>query len=679
MKIATVYNNFARGQVDHDLNARSDLPLFTTGVERMLNFFSNFKGNGIFRGGWEVVEAFGDCAIREFKFNETQSYLMVFFEKKMRFISFDTSGDVGFITSSGSIVEVVTPYTLAHSKELVIGGIAQTGDIAYIVHPSYAPYKLTRTGAAAFTLATYSRTADPFTGANKYPRSVCLSQGSAFFFSTNEERTTVWKSKAGDFENMTVGTGADDGFKFTIAGLTNQIDWAEESPSQNGIILGTAQGIVALTGDSAGVITPVSRKFTITNTDGSKAVKPIRKDNLLFYVNSIGRNLNFFNYDLIQESFVAKDANLAAFDITAGGMTSLAFKKDRNNLIYAVRDGKDLMSVNFNQEESIVGWHEHKSEADVLRIDTINSNEGLPVLIGLLKLGTDYFICKLSEEVEFPLFDKFYTGDETADRFAYNLFIAEKLKDCNYLDLSTVVENYYTSTITYTGDTEVGDTGTIVSGANNFTADDVGNRIVYRTETGREYGIFEITGYTNATTVSVKVLYPPTAKVYASWYKSFSLIGGLTVAEEYSVVGDGGYLGDFTVDADGEIDLGREITVAVVGKKYEGLIKTFNLGFATQSGTNTQTTPKVLVKAYIRTVFSAGGEIGTSQYNMTPIQLFNPSGFYDLPPLPIDGTSDPVVYSDDFDKEKCLIIKQTSPVPLHITGIFSEVKYVMGM
>ena len=42
MKIATVFNNLARGQVDHDLNARSDLPIFTNGVERMLNFYSNF-------------------------------------------------------------------------------------------------------------------------------------------------------------------------------------------------------------------------------------------------------------------------------------------------------------------------------------------------------------------------------------------------------------------------------------------------------------------------------------------------------------------------------------------------------------------------------------------------------------------------------------------------------------
>ncbi len=679
MKISTVFNNFARGQVDHDLNGRNDLPIYTNGAEIIRNMVTNFKGNAIFRNGWEIIDEFEDCAIYEFKFNETQSYLLVFTNTKLRFISFDTNGDVGFITSGGSVVEVATPYSLAESKELVIGGISQTGDLAYIVHPSHAPYKLTRTGATSFTLATYSRTADPFTGAGAYPSAVCLSQGSAYFAATNNEKTTVWKSKAGDFDNFTIGTGADDAFKFTIAGLTNKIDWMTESPSRNGIIMGTAQGLVALTGDGTGAITPTTRKFTLANVDGSFNTMPIRKDNLLFYINSTGRNMNYFNYDLIQESFVAKDANLAAYDITLGGLTNLVYKKDRNNLIYAIRNNTDLISVNFNQDEQIIGWHEHKSVAEVKALSTINSNKGLPVLIGLLKYGTSYYICKMAEEVEFPLADNFYTGNEEEDTFAYNLFIAEKLKDANYLDLSVKVENYYTSTVTYTGDTDVGDEGVIVSSATNFTANDVGNRIVYRTATGREYGIFEIIGYTDTSTVSVRVLYTPTSKVYASWYKSFRIVSGLTVGEEYSVVGDGGYLQEFTADESGEIDLGREITVAYVGYKYEGLIKTFNLGFSTQNGVNTQTTPKNLVRAYIKYVFSAGGEIGSSLYNMEKIQLFNPLGFYDLPPLPIDGMSDPVQYSDDSDKNKCIYIRQQTPVPLHITGIFSEVKYVMGI
>ena len=140
-----------------------------------------------------------------------------------------------------------------------------------------------------------------------------------------------------------------------------------------------------------------------------------------------------------------------------------------------------------------------------------------------------------------------------------------------------------------------------------------------------------------------------------------------------SVVADGGYLDDFVVDGSGEITLDRETTVAVVGFKYTGLIKTFNLGMNIQ-GINLQTTLKNLYRAGIRFVASAGGEIGTSLYNMEPIQEFDPSGLFDSPPVPMDGDKY-VNYKDEFAKEKTIFIQQTEPLPLNVTAVMSDVKY----
>lgn len=47
-----VINNFTRGQLDHDLNGRFDLPFYFNGFEIVRNFISNYKGNVKYRPGF---------------------------------------------------------------------------------------------------------------------------------------------------------------------------------------------------------------------------------------------------------------------------------------------------------------------------------------------------------------------------------------------------------------------------------------------------------------------------------------------------------------------------------------------------------------------------------------------------------------------------------------------------
>ena len=69
-KILTAYNNFARGKVDHDMMGRFDLPIYRSSADVMENFITNFKGNAIYRSGFEdMVGAFQDCVFHEFLFN----------------------------------------------------------------------------------------------------------------------------------------------------------------------------------------------------------------------------------------------------------------------------------------------------------------------------------------------------------------------------------------------------------------------------------------------------------------------------------------------------------------------------------------------------------------------------------------------------------------------------------
>lgn len=166
-KTVTAYGNFSKGQIDHCMNGRFDLPIYTTGMDVFQNFISNYTGNAIFSSGFVSKLAFQDCAFVEFKFGITQNYLATFYAGNVQFLAFDNTGNFGWVLNSvGTTLIVSSPYSLADAKFISQrNSYTQNSDVMYIFHRNYAPYKLSRTSANSFTLATYTRTADPFYGA----------------------------------------------------------------------------------------------------------------------------------------------------------------------------------------------------------------------------------------------------------------------------------------------------------------------------------------------------------------------------------------------------------------------------------------------------------------------------------------------------------------------------------
>jgi len=154
MKVSTSYNNFARGKIDHDMMGRFDLPIYQSGADLIENFETNFKGNAIYRTGFESMFEFEDCVFVEFKFNNQQQYLCVFYANKIRFLSYDVSGNFGWVLDSGlSILEVATTYSLAECADL---DYSQNNDVMVITHPSHAPKSLKRIASNNFTFSDYT-------------------------------------------------------------------------------------------------------------------------------------------------------------------------------------------------------------------------------------------------------------------------------------------------------------------------------------------------------------------------------------------------------------------------------------------------------------------------------------------------------------------------------------------
>lgn len=683
MKVDVSYSNFARGKIDHDLSGRYDLPIYQSGADLIENFITNFKGNAIYRAGFEIMEEFQDCVMVEFKFNNAQQYICLFYNTKIRFLSYDANGNFGWVLDGGlAILEVTTPYSLAESRQIQY---SQNNDVMVVVHPTYPPRKLVRVSANSFTFNTFARTNDPFTSSGNYPSSVLFYKGGLYYAATNTKITTVFRSVLGSYDDFTSTPVTDkSAITFTIAEISQRIEWL--FPGDNSLIVGASDGIVAVNGGSVNdPITAATIEATLTSAPGCNGVYPLKKDGLVFYMGVDGRNMNYFSYDLLKEAFQASDANLLSYDITVGGITKLRYKKDRNDLIFCTTANEDgsMLSCNFDQDEKIVGWHDHPTEGMFLDEAVITDNDGKPQLFSLSLRNGSYYIERQSAYIEFKNrvqfftdFDRNDTSDAETSRLlddaAYNRYVAEQLKECIFLDGAMVLNNLQSNLITYSSGA-----GTISATNNVFSSGDIGKHIVYKTLTGYESGRFEITGYTNAKVVTVSVLQIPTSNTYTDWYLTFSSVSGLGdyTGTTVSVVADGGYLDDFSVPGT-TISLGTQVTSVVIGYKYKGIIKSFCLGFQIQ-GISTQATMKAISQFGVRCVATAGLEVGSSLYKTEVVQELTQDDINYLPPIPIDGTKY-VSFSDDNERDKFFYIVQEDPLPAVITSVILTANYAVG-
>ena len=694
MKTSFPLNNFSSGQIDRELKGRFDLPLYQRGHEISQNFCQTIKGTTFFRTGMEYINEIGFASMHEFKFNQEQSYLLVFRIEYIEFFSYTANGEfVRVLDDDGNELTLIHPW----GTEVFNLCVSQNCDVMYIQHKNgeYPEYQLKRTAANKFTLTktTFTNTgekslsSESATSDHGFPCTGVFYENRYQRCSSSKYYTYLYGSKGGKYDDITTGTGKNDGYQFDLAEAQSKALWMISGA--NSLLIGTAEGVLTVNGGSTTeAITPTDITAKLSCRDGCADVVPVRKDNSVFFVSANGRKLFVFNYDVLLEQFKADDLSKANYEITKGGIKKLVCKDDRFGFMYALCNGK-LLSICFSQDEAVNAWSILETKGEIIDICTVARPDGdKDLFLNVKRVVNDidrYYLEKLSPWVEFPKREDFIQDiDETAkpedilkikqeDEYAFQRAISEVMKECNYLDCSIRYSGLQKNKIAINGNT-------ITSEMDVFKNDDVNRRITIKPITGYEYGIFDIDEVIDAKTVKVKVLQQTDENIFDEWYLSATVFEGLEhlEGEKVAVVGNGGYVGDFVVE-NGKIDVSsantNKLGTAVIGLKYKGILKSPNLGMQFQGG-QTFTRPKNIISIEILFTFSAGGKVGTSLYYLSDIQYFNPSGLMDTPALPMN-TNEKIFIKDSYSDDKHYYIVQDKPLPLNIAMITPEYKHVV--
>ena len=265
-------------------------------------------------------------------------------------------------TSGGAvdeIFEVATPYAAADVFNL---RFAQSADIMYFVHPSYAIRTLSRTNHNAWTFATATISGSPnpsLSGTDNYPSVVTFFEQRLVFAATNNNPQTLWFSKSADYLNFTTGTNADDALIYTIA--SNQVNNIRYLSATRVLTIGTSGGEYVLTTTNDGPITPTTTQIRKYSNYGSANTEPVQVADVTLFLQRGNRKVREFKYigEVNTAGYQAPDLTVLAEHITEGGLESFAYQQEPENIVWAIRSDGALVGLTYRREEQVVAWHKH--------------------------------------------------------------------------------------------------------------------------------------------------------------------------------------------------------------------------------------------------------------------------------------------------------------------------------
>lgn len=662
--------------------------------------------------------------------------------------------------SSGGTVarvyEITTPYREA--DDLFDLKVAQNADTMYIVHPYYEPRKLTRSGHTSWTLALFTRTADPFldkktitaasqanpcaitsaghglatgdiviiegivgmtqlngryytitvTGANNftlngvdssaytayssggYASKRNLLPGAVTFYEARTAYGVIEASPlafklsrspdnagASRYDDFTNGTDDDHAIETSMnAEDESAMQWLRGNDKF--LAIGGFSGVFKATGDTdEEAISPTSIKVRRVTSVGASNINPLSLENAIIYAEQNNLTARGFVFDVIQDTFVAKDLNLVSSRVTKGLLKQFAWQSGRPDMAWAVKENGELIGLTYKATEDVNGWHRHPTRTgdEFLSICSVPRTSNYERLWAVVQREvnnvTRRYIEYLEDWADIPLFEDYFTGpdNEDDDYETWIRAIAEAQKYVIHYDSAVTYDGSDTSiaSTTMTPGAVTGNDITFTAGASIFKASDVGRQIWKKAIEGEGYGRAEIVEYISATQVRCDIKQDfdsVTAMAAGNWFFTVGVIYfDHLEGETVKVITDGAAHPDEVV-TNGQITLDYQASVVCVGLGYTGILKTMNLEVGGITGP-AQTKPKNVYKVGIKFFQTLGPKFGTNLYKLEPLNFRSGQDSMDRP-VPLFSGEKLVSYTDGWEGEKHIVIVQEVGTPCEV-------------
>ena len=208
------------------------------------------------------------------------------------------------------------------------------------------------------TTATADWKLGAFSDTTGHPSCVSFYEQRLVFAGTTSEPQTIFFSKAGDYENMTSGTNADDAMVYTIA--ANQVNVIRYLKAQRTLVIGTTAAEYTVSADGTDAsITPTNITIKRQSSYGSANVDAVAAGNAILFLQKAKRKIRELAYNFDSDSYVAPDLTILNDIVTESGITQMEWQQEPDNILWCVREDGQLAALTYQRSEAVVSWHRH--------------------------------------------------------------------------------------------------------------------------------------------------------------------------------------------------------------------------------------------------------------------------------------------------------------------------------
>ena len=197
-----------------------------------------------------------------------------------------------------------------------------------------------------------------FSDTTGHPSCVSFFEQRLVFAGTSDEPQTLFFSKAGDYENMTAGTNADDAMVYTIA--SNQVNAIRYMKAVRTLVVGTTGGEFTVSADGTDAsITPTNITIKRQSSFGSANVDAIPAGNAILFLQKAKRKIRELQYNFDSDGYQAPDLTILNETVTNSGINEMSYQQEPNSNIWCVRDDGVLACLTYQRAENVVAWSRH--------------------------------------------------------------------------------------------------------------------------------------------------------------------------------------------------------------------------------------------------------------------------------------------------------------------------------
>lgn len=259
-------------------------------------------------------------------------------------------------TASGT-----TKMTSKVKYDLSVNSSTQTGIVRVTGYVSSTVVNVEVVKPLASTDATERWAEGSWSDYRGWPRTMTFFESRAVYAGTPHQPQTVWLSGTDDFEHFYACTKDDSPFSITMSSDTrNAIQWISSLES---ILIGTSGGEWRLKSAAYDEpLTPTNFSLKQQTSYGSKAIQALPVNDAILFVDFVGRRVREASYSGNKDKYIATDLTALAEHITESGITSIAFQKNPDPILWCTRSDGTLLSMTYEREQDVVAWSRHPFE-----------------------------------------------------------------------------------------------------------------------------------------------------------------------------------------------------------------------------------------------------------------------------------------------------------------------------